>query len=233
MPTKKTRIRTLPLPSVLIVGASRGIGLELARQHLQDGCQVTATVRRKSDARKLGALGAKVILFDAVKSPTAAVARAAGAADIVIYNAGVYGDGNRVSVVQKKTNFDKVMQANVFGALRLTAAVAARLSKRKGKLVFISSRMGSIGLMTNGNGVVYRASKAAVNAVARSAALDFGPRGLTVLTMHPGWVRTGMGGRNAEIDVAASVSGIRATIAKATPRNNGQFLDYTGHKLAW
>ncbi len=229
----KKQTGTIVPMSVLIIGASRGIGFEMVRQYRAAGCVVSATVRRKADMKKLEALGASVMLFDTVKSPTAPVGRAAAKADIVIYNAGVSGKRSKIGDAQSQSDFDHVMHANVLGPLRVSAVAAAKVAKRNGKLIFISSRMGSMGLMTNGGSVVYRASKAAVNAVAKAAALEFGPQGLTVLTLHPGWVRTDMGGKDADIDVATSVTGIRKVIAKATPKQNGSFFDYAGHKLAW
>lgn len=218
--------------TVLIIGASRGLGFEFARQYIEAGDKVTATVRRVRDAAPLAALGAKVLKYDSVKSPPSTLSRIAAQADIVIYNAGTLA-GTEVSKPQKQADFDKVMRTNVFGAMRAIPVVAPKIAKRKGKFVFLSSRMGSIGLMANGNSVIYRASKTALNAVVRAASLEFGPAGLIAVVFHPGWVKTDMGGSDADIDPATSIGGMRAAIDKLRPADNGSFLNYDGKPLAW
>lgn len=228
----KTTKSTAP-SSVLIIGASRGIGFELARQYCEAGHSVTATVRRKADVKKIEALGAKVIVFDAVKSPLATVSRAAAKADIVIFNAGVLGDRGKVGNKHSAATFDQVMRTNVYAPLRFISAVAAKLAKRGAKLAVLSSIMGSKQHMATSSAVVYRASKAAVNMVARATALEFGDQGLIVLALHPGWVRTDMGGSDADIDVETSVRGLTKVIARAKPAANGLYFDYTGKKLSW
>lgn len=220
-------------PAVFIVGASRGIGLELARQYRAAGHQVTVTVRRKADAKNLEALGAKAMLFDAVKSPVGPVARQAAKADIVIFNAGVLGDRSKVGEPHRAATFDLVMRSNVYGPLRFFDAVAAKLASRGAKLAVLSSVMGSKHHMASGSSVMYRASKAAVNMVARATALEFGPQGLIVLALHPGWVKTDMGGADADIDVTTSVRGLIKLINRAKPRDTGLYFDYTGKKLKW
>ncbi|MBL8517635.1 MAG: SDR family NAD(P)-dependent oxidoreductase [Betaproteobacteria bacterium] len=219
--------------SILIIGASRGIGFELVRQYREAGHSVTATVRRKADVKKVDALGAKTIVFDAVKSPLAAVNRAAGHADIVIFNAGVLGDRGKVGDRHSAAIFDQVMRTNVYAPLRFMSAVAGKLAKRGAKLAVLSSIMGSKHHMATSGAVVYRASKAAVNMVARATALEFGPQGLIVLALHPGWVRTDMGGSDADIDVETSVRGLTRVIARAKLADSGLYFDYTGKKLAW
>nr|MBA3776907.1 SDR family NAD(P)-dependent oxidoreductase [Betaproteobacteria bacterium] len=125
-----------------------------------------------------------------------------------------------------------VMRINVFGPMRLIAAIASRMAN-PGAIAVISSRMGSIGGMGDGGYALYRASKAAVNAVTRAASLEFAADGLTVLALHPGWVKTDMGGADADIDVATSVSGMRRLIDQASARESGRFFDYTGTELSW
>jgi NAD(P)-dependent dehydrogenase (short-subunit alcohol dehydrogenase family) len=99
--------------------------------------------------------------------------------------------------------------------------------------VFISSTLGSIAKMTEPHSVTYRASKSALNAVARAASLEWNPKGVVTFVMHPGWVKTDMGGPGADIDVATSVTGIREVIQRARPESNGGFFDYTGQTLPW
>lgn len=223
-----------PAPSsILIIGASRGIGFELVRQYRDAGHTVTATVRRKADVKKVEALGAKVIVFDAVKSPLAAVNRAAAKADIVIFNAGVLGERGKIGDKHSAATFDQVMRTNVYAPLRFMSAVAGKLAQRGAKLAVLSSIMGSKHHMASSSSVVYRASKAAVNMVARATALEFGEQGLIVLALHPGWVRTDMGGSDADIDVETSVRGLIKVIARAKPADSGLYFDYTGKKLSW
>jgi NAD(P)-dependent dehydrogenase (short-subunit alcohol dehydrogenase family) len=111
--------------------------------------------------------------------------------------------------------------------------VAPALLKSKGKFVFISSRMGSIGLMASAVAPTYRASKAALNAVVKATSIEYGPQGVTAFVMHPGWVKTDMGGADADIEPVVSISGMRKVIASATPESNGKFFNYDGAELAW
>ena len=221
------------MKNVIVIGASRGLGLEFVRQYLADGWGVTATARRTADAKRLTAMGAKTIVFDAVKSPLSALARAAAKADLVIYNAGVYGKGNSVGQPTLARDFDTVMRANVFGALRIVPTLAPKLAARGAKLVFISSSMGSMTHANAASGVVYRASKAALNMAMRATSLEFGPQGLTTFVLHPGWVKTDMGGPNAALEPSQSVGGMRQVIAGAGPQYGGKFYDYAGNPLSW
>jgi NAD(P)-dependent dehydrogenase (short-subunit alcohol dehydrogenase family) len=219
------------MASVLVIGASRGLGLEFVKQYVADGWDVTATARKDKALKALTALGAKAIEFDAVKSPTGAIARAAAKADVVIINAGVYGDNINVAKASTLKNFDHVMHNNVFASLRLIPVLAPKLAANKAKLAVISSRMGSIGDMSSSNGVVYRASKAAVNAVLKAASLEW--KDLTALTFHPGWVQTDMGGKNADLTPTESIANMRRTIAKAKLKDSGKFFNYDGKTIAW
>jgi NAD(P)-dependent dehydrogenase (short-subunit alcohol dehydrogenase family) len=220
------------MQTVLIIGASRGLGFEFARQYAEAGDKVIATVRRERDVAPVAALGVKVLKYDSVKSPASTLSRAAANADIVIYNAGALAGGS-VGEKQTQADFDKVMRTNVLGAMHVIPSIAPKLAKRNGKFVFISSTMGSMTLMSNGGRVIYRASKAALNAVVRAASLEFGPAGLTAIVFHPGWVKTDMGGKNADIDPETSIAGMRKTIAGLKPSDNGSFLNYDGKALAW
>jgi NAD(P)-dependent dehydrogenase (short-subunit alcohol dehydrogenase family) len=221
------------MPTVLIIGASRGLGLEFVKQYRADGWNVTATARKDKACKALTELGAKALLFDAVSSPTGAIARAAAKADVVIINAGVYGKNLNVASATTLKNFDGVMHANVYASLRLIPVIAPKLAVNKGKLAVISSRMGSIGDMTSSTGVVYRASKAAVNAVVKATAIEWGKAGLTAFVFHPGWVQTDMGGANADLTPTQSIAAMRKVIAKITSKDSGKFINYDGSAIAW
>ena len=219
---------------ILIIGASRGIGFELARQCMADGDRVVATARDDAGLARLAALGADPLKLD--------VASAAGCAGLawpidgaqfhqVWLVAGVYGP--RSSGLQAPTDdeFDNVMHTNVLAAMRLLPQLVDALAPGA-KLAVLSSRMGSIGLRNSPSGWLYRASKAALNSVVKDVSLALAGRA-TCVSLHPGWVQTDMGGGSADLAVAQSVADLRATVARLGPADNGGFFNHDGQPLAW
>ena len=220
--------------SVLIVGASRGLGLEFVRQYRAAGAQVVATARNDDGLAVLRALGATALKLDVTDT-----ASASGLAwqidgrqfDQVVYVAGVYGPHTSGLETPAENDFDAVMHANVLGPMRVLPQIQDALAPGA-KLAILSSRMGSIGLRQSTAGWLYRASKAAVNSVLKDASLALEGRA-TCISFHPGWVRTEMGGEGADIEPATSVAGMRAVLAELKTADNGSFFNYDGMRLAW
>jgi NAD(P)-dependent dehydrogenase (short-subunit alcohol dehydrogenase family) len=225
------------MSTALVIGASRGLGLEFARQYLGDGWTVHATHRSEPDRIRLRDLGARTLELDVLDAQgTAALARQLDGErlDVVILNAGIYGPRNSTLQQQPSVeDFDLVMHTNVLAPMRLLPVLAPLAGPARGTLAFVSSHMGSISGAGTTHGMLYRISKAAENMVAKLAHVELTALGVRVLALHPGWVRTDMGGPNAEIDAAASIAGMRRVIADATAYPGGGFYDYRGQSLAW
>jgi len=222
------------MPTALIIGASRGIGHELARQYRLDGWRVIATARRQQDLDDLARLGAEPHALDV--TDLEAIAGLGWKLDDEKIDtawlvAGLYGPRHDGFPTQQE--FDAVMHTNVLAAMRLLPIVAPLVAATRGKLGVLSSRMGSIGSRTSAGGSLYRASKAALNSVLRDTALTWGQQGATCIAFHPGWVQTDMGGDAAAISVEHSVRDLRTTLDKATNEANGSFLNHDGAPIPW
>ena len=223
-------------PAALVIGASRGIGLEFARQYAAAGSRVLATHRAPADGARLRALGAEPLPLDVLDEEAIAslATRLAGERlSVAIVNAGIFGLRTQGLVAPPADAFDAVMHTNVLAAMRLFPVLAPPLAAARGRLAVVSSRMGSLSLMQSSSGWLYRASKAALNGVLKAASVELGAQGIVCVALHPGWVRTDMGGAGAEVDAVDSVAGMRRVIEAADAASNGSFFDYTGERLAW
>lgn len=220
--------------NVFVVGASRGIGLEFARQYLSTGDRVTATARDDAALERLRSLGASPIALDVAQAESASRIgwQLDGALfDRVVFCAGVYGPRQHGLEPPSQADFDAVMHANVLGAMRVLPQMTELLAP-DARLAVLSSRMGSIGGRSGSSGWLYRASKAALNSVLKDVALTLAGRAVCV-SLHPGWVRTDMGGESASLDAAESVAALRKLIDGLAPRDNGRFLDHDGSPIDW
>ena len=222
------------MATALIIGASRGIGRELVRQLLANRWQVFATTRDDATVAALQSEGAAALKVDVTK-PEALAALGwqldGVQLDLAVYVAGVSGPGASSSAPPTAAEFDAVMHANVLGAMQSVPLIAPMVEAANGKFIFISSIMGSIA-ETEGSSVwTYRISKAALNMAVRAASFDY-PKA-TMVAMHPGWVRTDMGGPNAAISVEESVGGMRKVIDTLTIKDSGTFWNQAGKKLPW
>ncbi len=227
------------MTTILVTGANRGIGLEFVRQYA-DGASIIACCRKPAEAKELNALAkskdVRVMELDTGDASSAArLGRAlkGEAVDILINNAGVYGPDKQSAAHSDYEGFAETFRINSIGPLIVSQALRDNLmAGRDKKLVVLTSKMGSIS-DSSGGALAYRASKAAVNMIMHGLALDWAKDGILVGILHPGWVKTDMGGRGAMITPEESVRGLRQRIAELTPETSGHFFDYLGKEIAW
>ena len=218
------------MPTALITGANRGIGLEFVRQYSNDGWDVIATAREASP--ELSALGVQVESLDLTDADAvAAFARRVGnPVDLFIANAGTNHPMNPASA-QDARDWQVMMMVNAIAPYQLGKALLPRMGAGC-KMISISSGMGSIA-ENSGGWIPYRTSKAALNMAWSSLAIEARGRGVTVAALSPGWVKTRMGGAGAEISSEESVGDMRRLIDRLTISDNGRFLRRDGSELPW
>ena len=220
--------------TVLVAGASRGLGREFVNQYLADGWQVIAGVRTAGAERFDD--GVRVLKLDVTRKADVDAADAAlgdAPLDLLVIVAGQTGTRSQDFAAPDDAEFDAVMRTNVLGPMRLIEALAPRIAAARGTIAVLSSAMGSIGGSQHAGDLIYRTSKAAVNMVVHNAQLQYSPQGLRIVSLHPGWVRTDMGGSNADLSPEDSVAGMRRVIAKLNAEDSGRFFDYQGKALPW
>jgi NAD(P)-dependent dehydrogenase (short-subunit alcohol dehydrogenase family) len=210
------------MPAVLITGASRGLGFELAKQYAVEGWRVIACCRKPEDAIALKKLAPSardmisVVAMDVADNDTvrnAALTLKDVVVDILINSAGIAGVPQQSTGKIDYASWVRVLDVNTMGPLRVLEAFTDNLARSERRLVVtITSGMGSLADNTSGGSIAYRSSKAAVNMVMRSAAIDLAPRGITCVLINPGWVKTDMGGPDATLSPQQSVSAMRRLI---------------------
>lgn len=222
------------MQKALIVGASRGIGLGLVQELARRGWRVIGTVRDPGATEKLSAAGAGAEVLDVADpaGPAALRARLAGQVfDLLIVNAGIAGPEHQCVEQVTAGETAELFLTNAIGPVRVARGLLD-LMKPGAVVAFTTSRMGSVDLNTAGDMELYRASKAALNSLTRSltAKLD---RPVTVLSLHPGWVWTGIGGPGASLNVPTSVRGMLDAIEDRRRTGQHGFVDHSGAELAW
>jgi len=219
------------MPTVLITGASRGIGREFADQFTADGWRVIATCR---DPGQYDGEAHALDVTDAASVAALGRAMAGETIDLLINNAGIYGPRNLPFDALDYDAWEQVLRTNLMGPMRVAAALAGPvLASQQKKMVFISSKVGSIADNSSGGSYIYRSSKTALNMAVKSLSLDLSGKGVITLLLHPGWVQTDMGGSSGLIDTVTSVTGMRAVIDSADAAHNGRFFNYDGSELPW
>lgn len=226
--------------TVLITGANRGIGLEFTKQYAADGWQVLACCRQPQQASDLQAL---VNQYKNIALHTLDVANFAQIdalalqlktqkIDLLLNNAGVYPDSSLGGIDYNA--WAEAFKINSMAPLKMAQAFAQNVAMSTlKKIATLSSKMGSLDDNTSGGSYIYRSSKTAVNMVMKSLALDVKSNGVCVVTLHPGWVQTDMGGPNGLINTQTSVAGLRKVIADLSLSNTGKFIAYDGKEIAW
>ena len=219
------------MPTVLITGASRGIGKVLAHQYEGDGWDVIRTCRDPKGAGIPEAL--KLDVTDPDDVCDAAEALSGRPIDVLINNAGVIGQRDAALGSIDYRLWEETFRINTLAPIRVAEALVANVAASDRKtMVFISSVMGSIARNAGGH-YLYRSTKAALNAAMVSVSQELAPRGVICISMHPGWVQTEMGGPTAAVSVPDSSTGIRRVVAGLQSSDNGRFYDYDGAEIPW
>ncbi|MBY6213170.1 SDR family oxidoreductase [Microbulbifer agarilyticus] len=228
--------------TILITGCNRGIGLEMARQFAKDGWKVIATCRNPSAAWELSELNESYANLEVHTLDVTDYAQLADLArslqgrpvDILVSNAGYYGPKGVTFGHVDVDEWRRVLEINTIAPYKLAEALYPNLEAGQNKVVgILSSKVGSIADNQSGGGYMYRSSKTALNQVVKSLAIDLKEQGIKVVALHPGWVKTEMGGPNALISTEESVTGIKSLLLNASAESSGQFFNYDGCVIPW
>jgi NAD(P)-dependent dehydrogenase (short-subunit alcohol dehydrogenase family) len=231
------------MTAVLITGANRGLGFEFVRQYTAGGVRVFAACRNPAAAAALrqleqtteGRLSVIAMDVTAAKSVGNAAAQLKDLAiDVLINAAGIAGPSGQTTGNVDYKAWAEVLEVNTMGPLRVLESFMEHIARSERRLVVtITSGMGSLADNKSGGSIAYRSSKAAVNMVMRSAAIDLAPRGISSVLVNPGWVRTDMGGPKAPLSPQESVTAMRQLIDTFGPKHSGNFYNYDGREYPW
>ncbi|MBB2497247.1 SDR family oxidoreductase [Aquipseudomonas ullengensis] len=223
--------------NALIIGASRGLGLGLVQQLHADGWQVTATVRNPDGASALQALdGVRIetLDIDDAQALDALARRLHGQVfDLLFVNAGILGPAHQSSSAATAAELGQLFMTNVVAPIRLAERLVAQVRPQTGVLAFMSSVLGSVTIPEGNDLGLYKASKAALNSLTNSFVCTLAEPRPTVLSLHPGWVKTDMGGPGATLDIASSCQGLVQQIELYAGRGGHHFIDYQGQTIPW
>jgi NAD(P)-dependent dehydrogenase (short-subunit alcohol dehydrogenase family) len=226
------------MPTVLVTGAGRGLGFEFAKQYAADGWKVIGTVRKPDARSTLASLGPDVDVRLADVADRGSIGRLASdlrgvPIDVLVNNAGIYGPSGLVLGKLDYGAWEQVLRVNVLGAAAVAEALLENVAAGgRRTIVMMSSGLGSIQEMRAGD-YLYGSSKAALNAVTKAFSAALASRGIIVVALSPGWVRTDMGGSGAPLAPEASIAGMRKVIAGLSRRDSGRFLGYDGSSIPW
>ena len=223
--------------SILIIGASRGLGLGLASEFVAQGWAVTATVRSAAQQAPLLALpGVRVEqleMTDPASLEQLAQRLSGQQFDVIFVNAGVAGPSHHSTAQASAEEMGQLFLTNAVAPLRVAERLLANLASGHGLIVLMSSILGSIEAGAGLGMPLYGASKAALNHLAQCFVRTQNNPSLGVLLMHPGWVRTDMGGADAPLDIASSCKGMVAQVSAAVGQAGLRYQDYEGNPLPW
>ena len=223
----------------VITGANRGIGLGFVKSYLATGAKVTAIVRSsdsEGELKQVAAESEQLRVLAGDLSDNSAIKKLAEQIeqpiDCLINNAGAYGGkGQRLGAIDSQVWLD-TFTVNTLAPYFLTEALLPKLASHA-RVAFVSSKMGSIADNGSGGAYIYRSAKAALNAAVKSLSIDLLERGIYTVTLHPGWVKTRMGGPNALISIEESVSGMTKVIAGLNADTTGRFVNFDGAEIPW
>ena len=224
------------MATILITGAGRGLGLELATQYAKDGWQVIGTVRDDAGRKRLEKAGGEALVVDVTsfKDIAGLPSRLTGRAlDILFCNAGIIGKRGMAIGSFDYESWGEVMRVNVLGAAAVAEALVDNVAaSAKKTIAMMSSRLGSI-TESSGATLPYATSKAALNMLVKGLASSLDARGIRVVALSPGWVRTDMGGAGAALAPQTSVAGLRKVLAGLQAGDSGKFFSYDGSPIPW
>ena len=231
------------MKNILITGANKGLGLGLVKKYLENNEKVFCTTRNISKSKELKLLKEKhnnsleICELDLLDSDSPNILSnflVNKPIDLFINNAGVIGNSAQHFKSISLNPWIEVLKVNLIAPLLITQSIIKNIKKSSEKRIYIlSSKVGSIEDNKSGGMYVYRSSKTALNQIVKSLSIDLKPIGISVISLHPGWVRTEMGGPNALISVEESVNGMFGVISNTNISNSGQFLNYDGTEIPW